>query len=223
MTKFSFLYTDQEAFATSLITAFISKYSTDALEWEPKTIQLQIEEDEKISIPRVNMDKLQAAIVLLTTNQFYQYYEAFENIGKAFIDNEVDFENDTPLTSEEIAWTIIEARIIDPPEEEPSKIFSAEVKNYIRTILEEEGWFSLSEIFSFIPYSSYSSKLDSLPSDLREKAEDQQKVKHLRVKGFLVQQYNKLKKELAQFFGPRKIPTLQTLLEGRGLLLNESS
>lgn len=134
-------WADRETFGTVLLALFIDEYSTEALDWDPETIRLQIKSDYGVELPRVNMDKLMAMITIMTTNLFQTSVEAFTQIANALNGSTADFSNWDPPTAEECAWAITEHTLNQPPKSKATFAdeYSVDVRRYIGVILEQEG------------------------------------------------------------------------------------
>lgn len=127
----------EDTFATTMLVMLTDKYGTEALEWQPQTLVMEIEQDYRVDLPKVNMDKLMAAIDVLTSDNFYQSLPDFINLCNIFSGDSYDPRMWDPADSSEVAWGITEALIIEPPDgEEP---FSLEITAYIGAILDAEG------------------------------------------------------------------------------------
>jgi len=211
--RYTFLYGNPQSYTTTLISAFIKEYGSGALSWEPLTIQLEIQDDEKLtSVPEITMDKLQAAMVVLTTNQFYQYIEAFENVGKVLNLSPPDFQIATPLSPEEAAWAVIEARIFDPALYAGDNAYSPEVLHYIRACMDSAGiCMPYPEIFKKLKVPAGKCGCDEFP-ELKKEIEEQQNVKRLRVEAYVNYHYTRLTSEIKQYFPETKLPSLESLL-----------
>lgn len=69
--------------AITLMTILLDKYSSEFLEWDPITINEQINNDFNIKLSDINSNKIQAVITLLTTDSYHYSLEAFNNINIA--------------------------------------------------------------------------------------------------------------------------------------------
>ena len=214
MPNYSGLFRVDDSFALSLITAFLAENGTEALQWEPETIRLEIRNDFGVDPSQVVMDKVQAAISLLTTDQFYTYWEPFEEIIHVLNDYEADFETMRPPTPEELAWGVIEAHLIDQ-EDEPGRplafLFSPEVKAYVVAHLHRSGFYKSPETLQFVDMDAFGDPKETYP-ELKNDIEDLHQIKHLRVQAHVAEQYHKLNQELLQYFG-KGLSSLATIIE----------
>ena len=129
------LFTDPDTPATILNCAILKLYGVGVYVWEPETLWLQLGDDFRIDVDEFCKHKICAIITLLTTSQFYDYWETFENICIAFNDQDVKFEDMTPLSAEELAWGLMEAKL----NEDKFYTISGDTMAYITTILQKEG------------------------------------------------------------------------------------
>jgi hypothetical protein len=132
-------WTSPETYGTVLLTLFLDKFGMEALEWEPATIALEIEEEFKVDLPQLSLDRLLVAIQILTTDRFYKNlpdFIAFCNTldGEEFNPNTFD-----PADAEEVAWGITEALMLSPPDDDDREPFSDEIRSYIGAVLDKEG------------------------------------------------------------------------------------
>ena len=131
------VWTDPDMHALPLLTLFLDTYTADGLYWDPKTIEMEIEDDFQIQIPPKNFDKLMGAIVVLTTDDFYWSLPDFVYLCNVFSGDTHDPEVFDPADSSEIAGGLTAALLISPPEEDDP--FKPEILGYIAEVLRNEG------------------------------------------------------------------------------------
>jgi hypothetical protein len=129
----------KETRATVLLTMFLDRFGTEALEWDPATIALEVEDEFDVDLPQLSLDRLIVAIQILTTDRFFKRlpdFIAFCNV----LDGD-PFQPDTfdPADAEEVAWGITEALLISPPEDDDPEPFTDEIRAYIGSVLDSEG------------------------------------------------------------------------------------
>lgn len=138
------IFSNDDAYATSLVTVFIDTYTSEALAWHPSAIKQQIEEDFPGTVSRLCFDRLMAGITLLTTNYFYRRVSVFIEVCNVLSGDTFDPTEFDPADSAECAWGITEAMLIHPPDEpEP---FSSEIRAYIGAVLNSEGFVSAPDV-----------------------------------------------------------------------------
>ena len=131
------ILTSTGTFATVLLVILLDNYGTDALGWDTDTIDREIHDDFNVIMPKLNRDKLQAAIGLVTTDLFYADWVAFNQVSETLNNDPVDFEILDPVTPEMMAWAITEAAFLEDPQDKP--VFDEEVRAYMGAILYDNG------------------------------------------------------------------------------------
>jgi hypothetical protein len=111
----------------------------DGLSWEPNTITLEIEEEFDVELPQCVLDKLMAAISILTSDTFYISLPDFITFCNVLSGDTYRPDMFDPADSAEVAWGITEGLLISPPEEEQTGPFSDEIRAYIGAVLDQEG------------------------------------------------------------------------------------
>jgi len=129
----------KETFASVLLTMFIDRFGAEALQWDPATIAMEIEDEFKVELSQQAMDKLMAAVQLLTTDRFFKNLPDFINFCNILDGDTYNPEMWDPADAEEVAWGITEAMLIAPPDDEDEEPFSNEIRAYIGAVLDSEG------------------------------------------------------------------------------------
>lgn len=132
-------WTSRETFATVLLTLFLDRFGMEALEWDPSTIALEIEEEFDVHLSQLSLDKLFTAIHVLTTDRFFKSLPDFIAFCNVFGGDTYNPEVFDPADAEEVAWGITEALLIAPPEDNEPEPFSDEIRAYIGGVLDKEG------------------------------------------------------------------------------------
>jgi hypothetical protein len=132
-------WTSRDTFASVLLTLFLDKFGTEALQWDPTTITLEIEDEFDVELSQIALDKLLVAIQILTSDRFYKSlpdFIAFCNVlsGDTYRPDMWD-----PADAEEVAWGVTEALLIYPPEDNDEEPFTNEIRAYIGAVLDREG------------------------------------------------------------------------------------
>lgn len=135
------LLADSDTFATTLLVIAVDVYGLDAVagsgQWAPETLISELQEDFDIEIPRVNQDKLMAAINLVTSDDFYQRPAKFVQLCNVLAGSELDDSIDL-ADAMECAWGLTEAVLISPPEDLENP-FNPEIYYYLGRVLDAEG------------------------------------------------------------------------------------
>lgn len=132
-------WTSRETFATVLLTLFLDRFGVEALEWDPATITLEIEEEFDVELPRLSLDKLMVATQILTTDRFHKSLPDFVEFCNVLGGEPYSPQTFDPADAEEVAWGITESMLIAPPDDEDTEPFSNEIRAYIGAVLDKEG------------------------------------------------------------------------------------
>lgn len=144
---------DPEAFASCLILATLDKYGTDALGWEPETLRKQFELDG-CPLHEDNADKIMAVISLLNSDLFHVSLEGFNMVCRSLSGEGVDAEWFVPATVDQVAWGVLEARMIEGPEEFDAQGFSKDIELFTGMILADEGFSKAPSMLAFAIFDS---------------------------------------------------------------------
>jgi hypothetical protein len=141
------MWQNPEADATVLNAMIISRYGEQALDWDPLTIRLEIQEDFRVEPVDEVMNKICAMQIVMTSSDFFERIDTFINVCNALADGDPFFEVFTPLEPEEIAFaisTVAMNRDMLP--------FNPTIQRYVKEVLKSEGFDeeNFPEIFSAI-------------------------------------------------------------------------
>jgi len=100
------MWQNPEADATTLNAMVLSKYGEEALDWDPLTIQMEIQDDFGVAPAREVMDKICAMQVVMGSSAFFTRVDAFRNVVNAIANGDPFFQIFTPLQAEEIALAV---------------------------------------------------------------------------------------------------------------------
>lgn len=139
-------WTSPETFATVLLTLFLDRFGMEALEWDPATIALEIEEEFKVDLPQLSLDRLLVAIQILTTDRFYKNLPDFVAFCNTLDGEEFNPQTFDPADAEEVAWGITEALMLSPPDDDDKEPFSDEIRAYIGAVLDKEGMINAPDV-----------------------------------------------------------------------------
>lgn len=106
------VFKDETAPAYALLASVLQVYGMDALEVEPELIKEQIDKDYSLKFTQLQSDKLQAAITVMTTNQFEEDWRVFEVVCNVLCNQAVDTESVNPAEADEIATALAEVALI---------------------------------------------------------------------------------------------------------------
>lgn len=128
-------------FASTMLVAMTDSVgSVEWFDWDPEILQTEIYERFGADASQDNMDKLNALLLALTTNQFYVSLEAFMFICNALGGEGANFAQYDPAEMDEMAWAVTEVFLNDMPNQPLADLFSSEIKHYIGKMAEYEGF-----------------------------------------------------------------------------------
>ena len=131
--------TGSGTYTTVLITIFVETYGTEGFQWSPETIQMELEEDFNVTMPRANLDRLMTGINLLLSDDFYKSLPDFVNYCNILSGDTYDPRSFDPADAVECAWGITESLMLNPPDDDDDEPFAEEIVAYIGKVLDDEG------------------------------------------------------------------------------------
>ena len=129
------------------------------LTWAPETIRRSIYDAFQVQLPQANLDKLMAAIMLITTDQFYRHGRTFIQLCNILSGDTFDPSVFDPATTFECAWGITEAMLLAPPKPENGEPFSDDIRRYIGVVCDNEGILDPPDILGLALYDQPKPKL----------------------------------------------------------------
>lgn len=139
-TELKRVFEDPETYASTMIVALVDRLGVEFFTWDPNTIKLELSALYQAEAPAENLDKLNAMLLAITTNQFYVSLESFTNICNALVGYGVDFRVYDPAELDEMAWGVTEVGLMAPPEQDDlAEAFSEEIRYYVGQRAQEEG------------------------------------------------------------------------------------
>lgn len=130
----------EDTFTTPLFLIVMDKYGPEALQWAPETIRRELEDDFQLQLPRYTLDKLMAAVTIVTTNYFYKDVTRFIELCNILSGDEFQPDEFEPADAGEILLAMTESLLLWPPDDDVEDTeFSEEIQEYIRQVLDEEG------------------------------------------------------------------------------------
>lgn len=104
--KWREMWENPEADATVLNAMVLSKYGEEALDWDPLTIQMEVQDDFGVSPASECIDKICAMQIVMGSGQFFERVDAFRNVVNTIANGQPFFQIFTPLQAEEIALAL---------------------------------------------------------------------------------------------------------------------
>jgi hypothetical protein len=125
-----------EAFGSSLLAVLVDHFGTEMLEWDPEALRDAVKAEFGVGLSPINEAKVNALVVTLTTDRFYQDYQVFNGVCEALTGDMPDFDQVDVATPEQMAWAITEVSLLDT-DRQPE--FGDEVRRYMGVALQEGG------------------------------------------------------------------------------------
>lgn len=149
------MWQNTEADATVLNAMLISRYGEEALDWDPLTVRLEIQDDFRVSPSDEVMNKICAMQIVMSSSDFFERIDTFINVCNTLAEGDPFFEVFTPLESEEIAFalaTVAMNRDMLP--------FNHTIRRYVKEVLKADGFVDgdFPDIFSVVFDKTPSSK-----------------------------------------------------------------
>ena len=113
----------------------------------PEALRQEFEIQFGCKIPDDNLGKLMAAISVLSSDALYRSLSSFIFTVHGLLGDGTDWVYAEPIEAEDLAWAVMEAMIIWPPE--PGNIFDSQIVAYCRAIMKKEGLMSPPAVLSF--------------------------------------------------------------------------
>lgn len=152
------------SFATpvELDRTLIEKYEVEWLRWTPETLWQTIRMDWNTQISRINMEKMNAVMLLHVSDSFWRHWETFEKVVLAFNNQMPLFDRRQEPTVGQMLHAVLQASQIR------KEAFEPEVLSYIALVAREEGFLWLPS-----PLDVAQPRLDSLlPAHLSEEKKE---------------------------------------------------
>ena len=140
------LFESPETFGTTLLLLCADRLGYDFLDadtedgkWSAATMRYEIKDIFNANITDANLDKLMAAMSLVTPQEFYSDLITFITLTNAICGNTIRVPTSEPLALEDIGWSIFEAQVIgNASKEKPEYSFSEDILAYISYRLKQE-------------------------------------------------------------------------------------
>jgi len=150
---------DPETPSTALLVIASDLLGEEMLQWDPTTIRMELAEVAAADIPPAVLNRLMAAIEMVTTDGFYKDLPTFIRLCNALFNGTLDSTTFDPADAAEIAWGITEALLIWPPERDDDEPFDEKIVGYIGHVLADEGILQPPDVLG----------VGKLPTDMRSR------------------------------------------------------
>jgi hypothetical protein len=144
----------------------MDRYGAEALSWAPETIKLELENDFRIQLPKISLDKIMAAITIVTTNYFYKDVTRFIELCNILAGDDFQPDEFEPADAGELLVGITEAILLWPPDGDPEDTeFNPEIREYISQVLGQEGILKPFDVLRLAFNKDEASKVDAEYAD----------------------------------------------------------
>lgn len=154
-----------DSYGTTLLIAMFDTFGIECLKWEPETIEMELKKEFQIDIPEQNLDRLQAAMSVLTSNLFFVSLEAFNVTCNSLNFARVDGNTFIPADIEDIMWGITEVNLILGADANKNE-FSRDIQLYVGKVLESEGVLDPPSILQFADMRKLNKETQEQVADL---------------------------------------------------------
>lgn len=190
------MWQNPEADATVLNTMLLSKYGEQALDWDPLTIRLEIQEDFHVAPADEVMNKICAMQIVMASPDFFERIDTFINVCNTLSEGDPFFEVFSPLETEEIALALAVVGM-----NRDMLPFNPTIRSYVKKVLKADGFDddNFPEIFSQVFDKHPSSKeirheLSGIVLDPTAAESNEANIKSMLTEnvGLMFSQFNKL-------------------------------
>ena len=112
-------------------------FGPDWLQWEGKTVQLEIKDELGVLVEPDLFDKIMAARQVVTTDLVFRELPAFITVCNALNGDGVDTPVAQPIAPGDLAWAVLEMSLLYPPS--AAETFSEEIVGYMEECLRWQG------------------------------------------------------------------------------------
>ena len=141
------LLKDQKLPGAALLALATMEFGLECLEWEPAIIRDELSTYFNVPLTHAQSDKLQAAIIVLSTDHFESDWHTFNVVTHCLNSEPVYYDTFDPVDAEQIAATMPEVQIIRNQFIDGDLKFSDEVNTYAGLIFSEYGLLFTPHIF----------------------------------------------------------------------------
>lgn len=112
----------------------------NVFEWTAQTIREEVRKDTGVTLPGRNLDRLLAAVEVVTTDAFFKNVARFVQLANVLAGGDFSPDEFDPADSLECAWAVTEGLLLWPPDDEDPEPFCDDIRHYIGHVLREEGY-----------------------------------------------------------------------------------
>lgn len=141
------LWRDPEAMATPLLFLIVDRLGVESFDYDPQSLLIEIEDEWGVKPHPAAFDRLMAGIAITTGDEFFVELPTFVDFCNLLSGGLFDPRWFDPADTFEICWGLLEASLLNPPEEgELRSRLSEDVIGYIEQTTKWEGFIRLPEV-----------------------------------------------------------------------------
>ena len=138
------MLTSDTTFAFTLMTILLAYYDQEVFdEEEPEALFSRIEDDFHIKLSEEVENRINAALLVMTSDLAYTQVSAFKSVALALADGNIGSipqGGDEELNAAEILWAITEMGLLNGESfDEASEVMSESVKRYCNSVVDDEA------------------------------------------------------------------------------------
>ena len=126
---------DEKAPVLVLVALITKKYGVECYHWEPEVLKAEINDDFDVQLTDLQSDKIQAGLVILTSNLYETDVSVFETVNYLLNHQPDVLDEFNPLEPEELICGLTEAYLIKAEKFD----FSPEVRVYAGKVFYDYG------------------------------------------------------------------------------------
>ena len=174
------LIQSDEIFASTLLVIAVDRLGASLFPEEgkvctPETLRREFLGQFGCPLPDDNLGKLLAALSVLRSDALTRSLPSFLMTVHGLLGDGTDWSYAEPIEAEDLAWAVMEAMLIWPPEE--GNLFDPQIVAYCRTVMKAEGLMSPPSVLAFAREEAIYGDLGQFDDDiLQEQATRTQEV-----------------------------------------------
>ena len=150
---------DPTLYATSAMAILMDRWGTEFIEWDPVTLDLEINSEFGVQISPDLSDRINAASTLFTSNLFMMSLEHFSAVCNALNFGLVTSETFLPADLDDILWGVTEATLL-MGDIAGDQRYSHNIARYVGALLSEIGLKKAPSVLAFAEFDEYETMLE---------------------------------------------------------------
>ena len=138
---------DKATPGSALLAIALAEYGTACFDWEPEVLRAELADDFGVSISDIKSDKLQAAIIVYTTDQFESNWHVFNTVTHCLNGEPTDADVLDPIDPEQVASAMAEVEVLRSQLTDGGLKFDDEVNTYAGLLFSSYGLLFTPTIF----------------------------------------------------------------------------